>query len=1155
MPLPGIPVNARLQRASRWRLVRLCWYGLAACIVLTAVLLTALRFAGSLAPEYRVQLEARISDVLGERLALSDFRIEWQGLNPQLLLQDMEVGKRSGLAVRELRVDLDLGRSLWALAPVLSGLELVGMELKVRRDPAGRFHLVGVEAGWQQDSPLEAVDKLLNNLKRHHLDLRLTDSRVRLLDRDRKHSRLLDEVKLLLRELPAGGQQLAGHALLPEEWGREVAFVLEWGRDGTPSLREDEIDLFAEVHGLRPEAMKELTVQSDSQNGPVEVMGNLRIWGTLHGGLPVMGALESDGHHSGHFTVRAEDGELRMPRLFRGPIPFERFEAEANWRMDSQGWRLDMVEAIADNEDGRVMTRGTLARRPQQPLFIDLRAHLHGNAGNVSRTSRYLPAGIMRDKLITWLDNSIVDGTASRADMIFFGHLGDFPFADGSGRFEVRADITDASLDYLPGWPGLRKLNGRLHFLANSMHVTAAAGEIGGARLLNAEAAISQFGQTPLIINGNVQGPGQSMLGFLRDMPLTRGAVDRTVAAMRLDGDHFLSLALNIPFRGRPVEVKGQIELENARLRVPDWGLSVDSLNGTVRFDQQGVKASGVRGRFHGAPMALTAETRASSTGSQIRVRADARQVPLSALHHHLPGTEFLGGSGSLSVVADLPGFAGARPSEYPVELQFSSDLVGVGNTMPAPLGKDPGEDLPLSVRFGVGEHIGPVQIQYGERASLLLALADQGGGMERLGVHLGRGEVPLLPRHGIALSGKTARLDVDGWRSWSLDRERGASQDQSAISWHRLDVEAESLRLGGMDLPEVTVKGQREENWNLAVEGTTAAGFIQFPMDGGRGHPLRVNLRYLRLPSLPRFGSADNVGRSQAEPSSIPADVPSVEVDVGNLALMGRELGRLRIRGGPDEAGDYQLREVTLNGASYTLDITGRWRVPEGTNLWYSLRSEHVGQMLGAWGQPDMVQGGRGRSHGSLAWSGSPMGISAETLRGELNLSLRNGQLVKVEPGAGRLLGLISVAMLPRRLLLNFSDVVNDGFAFDRMEADFALAAGRATPRTLYMDGPAARISAEGDIDLVARTYDQTVTVIPKASATLPLIGGIIGGPPAAAALFVAQQLFSQGVDGAASVTYRLTGPWGRPAVERIGRSDDTVVPVREPGGGRSGQ
>src|SRR3546814_5824173 len=120
--------------------------------------------------------------------------------------------------------------------------------------------------------------------------------------------------------------------------------------------------------------------------------------------------------------------------------------------------------------------------------------------------------------------------------------------------------------------------------------------------------------------------------------------------------------------------------------------------------------------------------------------------------------------------------------------------------------------------------------------------------------------------------------------------------------------------------------------------------------------------------------------------------------------------------------------------------------------------------------------------------------------LQGRFTLAARDGQLVDVEPGAGRVLGLLSVAELPRRLLLDFRDLFSKGFAFNRMGGTIAFADGQARSDDMNIDGPAAEIRIHGSADLRAETFDQHIEVLPKSGNLLTVAGAIAGGPVGAA-------------------------------------------------------
>jgi uncharacterized protein YhdP len=134
--------------------------------------------------------------------------------------------------------------------------------------------------------------------------------------------------------------------------------------------------------------------------------------------------------------------------------------------------------------------------------------------------------------------------------------------------------------------------------------------------------------------------------------------------------------------------------------------------------------------------------------------------------------------------------------------------------------------------------------------------------------------------------------------------------------------------------------------------------------------------------------------------------------------------------------------------------------------------------------------------------------------------------------------LGLLSIAELPRRLTLDFRDFFSKGFAFNRIEGGIVFGGGQARSDGLSIDGPAAGIRIRGTADLRARTYDQTIEVEPRAGGLLTVVGAIAGGPVGAAIGAAANAVLQEPLGEVAERVYRVTGPWADPDVDVVERS-----------------
>ena len=98
-------------------------------------------------------------------------------------------------------------------------------------------------------------------------------------------------------------------------------------------------------------------------------------------------------------------------------------------------------------------------------------------------------------------------------------------------------------------------------------------------------------------------------------------------------------------------------------------------------------------------------------------------------------------------------------------------------------------------------------------------------------------------------------------------------------------------------------------------------------------------------------------------------------------------------------------------------------------------------------------------------------------------------------------------------------------------------------------MAGPAARFDISGRIGLVTRDYDQLVVVTPRVTSSIPVVGGLAGGPGVGLGLWVAERVFGRKIDELSRVRYTITGSWEDPKVERLGdESKRSEPPPQKP-------
>jgi uncharacterized protein YhdP len=142
-----------------------------------------------------------------------------------------------------------------------------------------------------------------------------------------------------------------------------------------------------------------------------------------------------------------------------------------------------------------------------------------------------------------------------------------------------------------------------------------------------------------------------------------------------------------------------------------------------------------------------------------------------------------------------------------------------------------------------------------------------------------------------------------------------------------------------------------------------------------------------------------------------------------------------------------------------------------------------------------------------------------------------------------------VSLQSLPRRLLLDFRDVFQEGFSFDRVQGDVTIALGRARTQNLRMRGVQAAVLMEGVADLGAQTQDLRVVIVPEINAGAASLAYAAINPAIGLGSFLAQWVLREPLIAAGTREFHVTGAWDSPKVERVERAAEVkpAAPSKE--------
>ncbi len=872
---------------------------------------------------------------------------------------------------------------------------------------------------------------------------------------------------------------------------------------------------------------------------------------------------------------------LDLPAWFAEPsMPFDQFKLNASWNFavkDQLQWTVDEFSFAQGQLKGSLSGKHQmlLKAQPGTPAgVVDLNGTLSGL--DLKQIGRYLPLQTppgLRDYLTT----AIEAGTAHDATVRLRGDLSHFPFrADhpserGKGEFRVAGRLDNARLNYTPAslsadgkgplWPQADAIKGSFLFDRARIEIVADTARTAGVALTAVKAVVPDLTvpDKMLLIDGGANGPLQEFLRYMTLSPVS-GWIGHFTDQTRASGNAKLGLKLQIPLsHPRDTKVQGALQLMNNDVVLFNELPPLQAALGKLEFTEQGINLSGVGASFLGGPLALSGGS-VRDNGIVIKlagsVSADGIRKQYAA-----PGMAPL--TRRINGATRYTGTIAVREGQ--AQMTVDSTLYGLGLEFPAPLAKPAADLLPLrftssTLPLPAGAEAGTLRDEIritlgGAIGARYLRQKTPKGNWQVLSGGVGVNVPAPEVESGLMVYVNMKTLNVDQWMNVGKSitgapdtAAAAALPDTVNLAQYMVpDVmaaRATELIIGDRKLDNVVVGASRQQQtWQASIDSRQASGYLTWD-DGPSGQGLgRVTARLSSL-IIPESAAADvkellDGGKGPA------ATIPALDILADRFELFNKQLGRLELQANNVQVAtgrEWRINRLQLANSDGILKSTGKYATRDGvssTSLAFVLEIDDAGKLLDRFGFPDTVRRGKGRMSGDLAWNGLPYSLDIPSLSGKLDLNVASGQFLKQDPGAAKLLGVLSLQMLPRILKLDFKDVFSEGLAFDGISATATITRGLARTDNLKMHGVAATVLMDGTADIANESTNLHVVVIPEFNlGTGPLVYALAVNPVIGLGSFLTQLFLRAPIMKALTYEMQVTGPWKSPVITKLSKN-----------------
>ena len=898
------------------------------------------------------------------------------------------------------------------------------------------------------------------------------------------------------------------------------------------------------------------TYQIYSQFNGISILAYNKIPGFTN----LTGEIEAN-QSQGKITLNTKNALVDLKQILRLPVPIDSLNGVIDWDVKGNNTVFSTKHLHIANPHIVGNVNANYDMNGVKGGVIDLNAEF--DKGNAKYAYYYYPISLGKDTL-HWLDTSILSGHADDVHLTVKGHAAEFPFVNKNhqpdaslGIFKVTAKLSDIQLDYGTGWPHIEGLGLDMLFEGTRMQLKASKGHLLNNKIINATAEIPVLDADSPMLNivGDVQGLVTDAINFVNKSPVKKVTLGFT-DELKTTGNGKLNIELKIPMLDSDnAKFKGSYQVTNGTIAA-DKTLGLPELSrifGKLNFTENNLQASNILTWVYGGPAQFSLNT---AKDKVIHINARGRVTDFG-LKQAL-GVNFAEKlSGSTDWASEI------TVKKPLVDISLRSTLLGMAVNLPAPFYKSANEQSILRLdKKALNVTTDQINIGYANLLNAKLLINQQNNISS-----LDRGEISLnasaeLPaQKGLSIRGSLDYLDADEWReafkniSSSNNKLANSSNNKStSLVINKAELNIKALDIFDRRLNNLVVNMKpTADGWKGDIQSKEINGNMQWiSKDNGK---IIAHLKDFSVPELAPAQSTNNTLVAVSDPSQklikkdfrkLAQRYPALDIVVDNIVLpqknnTTKDIGKLELVAYENNE-DWVIQKLKISNEDSTLTADGNWHNwthNPNTRLNFVWDVLHVNRTLKRFGQPDIIQGGTANIAGQLSWQGSPHEFETNDLNGNFRLKANKGQIIQVQPGVGRLLGLLSLQSLPRRLTLDFRDLFSSGFAYDKVTATAKIDNGVMRSDDFYMTGPAAEVKIKGETNLQKETQNLDIKVIPHVSDSLSL-AAFAGGPIAGVAAFVAQKLLKDPLNKVSAAQYKIVGTWDNPQELTDGKLTD---------------
>lgn len=885
---------------------------------------------------------------------------------------------------------------------------------------------------------------------------------------------------------------------------------------------------------------------------------------TLPGVMGLNGELKSS-LDVGTFNFNSPSLTLSSDHFFHDKkVITPAISGKLNWQKKGTQWLISFNELNLKDDRTDLSASGSyLTDSKNQPDYLNL--DLQVSNMSAMQLLSLMPKTIAPSTM-DYLRSTITGGKLEKSSVIIHGPTTSIPYSESSiHQFKLDGKINDAVFrpvatnPKIKGeWAPLNKVNARIEMTNNLLSVNVPSSQYKNV-LVKDIAVGMDVAKLPNVLNvkGKANGPLKEFLEYLVMTPIGY-KWQSELKQITISGNSQLELQLSHQFGDKEKTlVNAQVGLDKTQIR---WGKNPpgEISKGSLAINEQGIKAADITGNFMGGPLSIKTNP---TNENQIDIHADVESALLMEL---LATSEEFNYDFKKNIVAGKMGIHGTLLQKLnETLLQLNLDLKSTSINLPKPMFKPAGEPLLGNLKLQMNSAPNAPMTGWDLKLDNYVLSSGQliAQKMTKAQVALGNAALPASG-NGLQFAFDVNTIELDQWvdlinqfdeANPNYAERFSSKKPQEAAPTLPITVVGKAEQMSFLnrkfDLLRIDAK-DTNGIWDAAIEADHLKGTVRFtPKNPDLPFgALKADFKELHIPEAASITPKNNQSKSSIR------SLPSMEVSIADFNFGKMQLGEIKLQAKALPT-NWMIEQLLAKNKFGEIAVNGNWDIPSGnqigkTALKVDLKTSDAGELLTSLGiKENVIDRGRGDITGNLNWQGSPIDFNTLSLNGDLKLEIKNGTILQVDPGAAKLLGILSLQSLFKFATLNFSgslgETVKSGTPFDDITTTTTIRRGNVRTNDFEMKSTLARITSRGVVNLNRETQDLRVTIYPRINfGSASLAAFYFVTPIIGITTMIGQYLFSAGINKAFQTDLLIQGDWKNPEVIPLDQSGKPIDP-----------